>query len=436
MAVTPDRPREAAPAAPAHRGVQRGTVRLPGDASRLPRQRGTVPSQRPTGAPLAVAAVVTTTWAALLAAVPVAAVVALAQLVDAPTVSLTGVVRYGLAGWLLAHGVPLRTGLGPVGLAPLAVTALAAWRVARAGVHTTRAIGARRSGSPRLAGYAAAAVAAVYGLLGAGAAAACRSADLEVSTLRAGLTLGFFGFVAAGAGALRASGAIDRAAARMPYVLRDAVRAGALAGVLLLAAGGVLAGVATAVNGKGASETLASYGTGVAGQAGLTLVCLAYAPNVAVWAASYLIGPGFAVGVDTTVRTSDVSVGALPAVPVFAGLPGSAVGGPWMMLLGAPLAAGMVAGWVLVRRRLHERPRPHREPPATWSRLLGSAALAGPVAGLALGAAAYASAGPLGAGRLSVVGPFGWQVALVAAGVVALGAVLGAASSRAATARA
>ena len=417
MAATPDHPVRAA---------QRETVRVP-------IQRGTV-TRRGGGAPLPVAAVVTTVWAAVLSALPVAAVVTLAQLIDAPSVSVNGVLRYGLAGWLLAHGVPMRTGLGPIGLAPLAIAALAAWRVSRAGVHTTRAIGARRTGSPRLAANAAIAVGVVYGLLGVGAAFACRGPELSVSPGRAGLTLGLFGLTAAGAGALPASGAFHRLAARTPAALRDGARAGVVAALLLLAAGAVLAGAATAVNGRDAGATLASYDTGVAGQAGLTLVCLAYAPNVAVWATSYLVGPGFSVGVDTTVRTSDVTLGALPAVPVFAGLPSGPVGGAWVLLLGAPLAAGMVAGWLLVSRRLRLLSR-RAEPALGWWPVLGAAAIAGPVAGLVLGLAAYASAGPLGAGRLSVIGPVGWQVALVATAVVASGAVLGAAGARAAISR-
>jgi hypothetical protein len=306
--------------------------------------------------------------------------------------------------------------------------------VARAGVHTTRAIGARRTGSTRLAANAAVSVGVVYGLLGAAAAIACRGPELDVSAGRAGLTLGLFGLVAAGAGALPSSGAFDRLAARMPAALRDGARAGVVAVMLLLAAGAVLAGVATAVSGRDAAQTLASYETGIAGQAGVTLVCLAYAPNVAVWAASYLVGPGFAVGVDTTVRTSDVTLGALPAVPVFAGLPSGPVSGAWVLLLGAPLAAGMVAGWLLVSRRLRRPPR-RVEPNVGWLPVLGAAAVAGPVAGILLGLAAYASGGPLGAGRLAVIGPVAWQVALMASAVVALGAVVGAAGARAAIAR-
>ena len=53
-----------------------------------------------------------------------------------------------LAGWLLGHGVPIGTSIGPLGLAPLLLTLLVVWRLNRAGLHVTRAIGARRTGSP------------------------------------------------------------------------------------------------------------------------------------------------------------------------------------------------------------------------------------------------------------------------------------------------
>jgi hypothetical protein len=203
----------------------------------------------------------------------------------------------------------------------------------------------------------------------------------------------------------------------------------------VLGAGAALAGLAVALAGGHSSDTLGSYRTGVAGQAGITLVCLAYAPNIAVWGASYLLGPGFAVGAHTVVRTSEVSVGALPALPVFAGLPSGMPGEIAGFLLGAPLAAGMVAGWLLARRRLRAAAASRPAVVVSWPGLLGAAALAGPVAGLLFGFVADASGGPLGGGRLSVVGPVPWQVGLVAAGVVAAGAVVGAAATRAAVGR-
>jgi hypothetical protein len=358
-------------------------------------------------APVLLVATVTATWAALLTYVPVVAVVGL----------LTGRLDLpgGTGAWLLSHGVPL----GRFGLVPLALSVLAAWRVGRAGVHTARAIGARR---PAPAVLAAAAVAVVYGLLGVPAAMLTRGL---VAPARAGLTLAGFGLAFAGLGALSASGLLRRAVRRLPPVVRDALRTGTVAGLLVLGAGAGVAGVALAVSGGEASAILASYHTGVLGQAGLTTLCLAYAPNLATWSAAYLVGPGFAVGAGTTVSAASVKLGALPAVPVLAALPDRAVAGLAPLLLGLPLAGGMAAGWLLVRRRS----RSDAGVPG-WAPLLAAAALSGPVAGALLGAAGWASGGPVGSGRLAVTGPVGWQVAAVAAVVVALGALIATAGAR------
>jgi len=349
--------------------------------------------------------------------------VGVAQLGDAPQLSIAGIVRYGLGGWLLAHGVPLRTELGPVGIAPLALAGFAAWRVARAGVHTARAVGGRRGRSPGVALSAAVAVAVVYALLGAGAAGLVGGAQLAVDPLRAGLTLGGFGLAAALAGALPTTGLSALVLRRLPEAVGDGMRTGTVAALLALAVGAALAGLAVALAGGEATETLASYRTGVLGQAAIALLCLAYAPNLAVWGASYALGPGFAVGADTVVTIHEVSVGAMPALPVLAGLPSGPLAGAGGLLLGAPLAAAMTAGWLLARRRLRGDPG--------WLPLLGAAAVAGPVAGGLLGLAAWASAGPLGAGRLAVVGPVPWQVAAVGAGIALLGVLVGAAATRA-----
>ena len=99
------------------------------------------------------------------------------------------------------------------------------------------------------------------------------------------------------------------------------LRTGACAAALILAAGAGIAGVALAVHGGDAAAMFASYRTGVLGQAGITVLCLVLAPNIAVWGAAYLLGPGFAVGVDTVVSPGSVVIGPLPGVPVLAGLP-------------------------------------------------------------------------------------------------------------------
>jgi hypothetical protein len=422
-----------APAASAPRGASTGAAR-----------RGPVRGRPARRAPLALAASVTTGWAALVSLGPVLIVASLAHLVSGGGGPFGHVLRVGLAGWLLAHGVVLHTGAGPMGLAPLAVTVLAVWRVARAGVHTTRAIGGRRRGSPRLAASAAVAVGVVYGLIGALMAALAGMPGLDVPAASAGLTLGVFGFVAALVGAAVESGAQTRLIRRTPMPVRDATRAGLVAALLVLGAGAAAGGMSLAVSGGAASRVLAAYHTGVAGQLGLTLVCVLYGPNIAVWAASYLIGPGFALGTGTVVSAARVSLGTVPALPVLAAVPTTPASGWAGLLLAVPLAAGMAAGWLLARRRL--RPKgagtgdrgtggaagsvePER-PAVGWVPLLAGAALAGPVAGLALAVAARASSGSLGGGHLAEIGPDAWPMAGVAAGLVAAGSVAAATATK------
>ncbi|WBB66488.1 DUF6350 family protein [Micromonospora sp. WMMD812] len=421
--VTPDHPRRSGAVTADDRPAGRGT---PG--GRVPRPR---PGGSPRGrAPLAVAAAVAAFGAALTSYLPVAIVLGLAQLSE-DAGSFAGALRAGLAGWLLGHGVPLGTEAGPLGLTPLALSALVILRLARAGVHVSRAIGARGGRSPRQALTAAGAVGIAYALLGVLGAVLAGVGGPTVSPVRAGMTFALLGALAALIGAVRTTGVGGLLAERAPVALRDGIRTGLVAGLLLLGAGAGAAGLAVATGGGDAADMIGAYRTGVAGQAGITLISLAYAPNAAIWSTSYLLGPGFAVGTDTAVRTSEVSVGALPAVPLLAGLPRGPVDGLGAALLAVPVLAGMAAGWLLARRLV--RLAVDERAPLNWAPLLAPAAIAGPVAGALLGAVAAASAGPLGGGRLAQMGPVAWQVALVTTAVVAAGALLGAAATRAFT---
>ncbi|HET9519246.1 MAG TPA: DUF6350 family protein, partial [Actinoplanes sp.] len=131
----------------------------------LPRQRGR-PGGRTRRAPLIVAAAFATCWAALLSWLPVAVVLGVTRFAEGAG-GVLAAAQAGLAAWLLGHGVPLGTSVGPVTLAPLLLTVLALWRLSRAGLHVTRAMGARGTGSPRAALTAGIAVGIGYGALGA-----------------------------------------------------------------------------------------------------------------------------------------------------------------------------------------------------------------------------------------------------------------------------
>jgi len=408
MAATPYEPA---------RGDRRATV---GAARARPAGRR-VQGRR--AARLPVVAMVTALWAGIFSYGVIALLAAVSGLGSGGTPG--GAVRFALAGWLLGHGVPLTTPADQITLAPLAVSALAGWRVARAGVQASRAVGGHRSRSVRPAATAALAVAVVYAGLGAIAATLARTPSLSISSIRAAVTLGCFGLVAAGAGALGGSRAVRVRMAQIPAVAIDGVRTGIAAALLALAAGAAASGAALAVRGAEAAEMLGSYRAGVLGQASITVLCLAYAPNLAVWGAAYLLGPGFAVGVGTAVSPGAVTLGPLPAVPVLAGLPSAPATGAWAWLLAVPLVAAMCAGALMQRRQARSGSAP------AWGRLFVSALIAGPIAGVLTLLAAHASSGALGTGRLALMGPSGWRVCLFATVVVMAGAAIGAAASRA-----
>jgi hypothetical protein len=378
---------------------------------------------------LVLAATVTTLWAALVTLVPTLIVVWLLHAVDSSGAPLWQVLRVGAAGWLLAHWVPLYTGIGPLSLAPLGLTAVAAWRVYRAGVHTARAVGARArptggAWTPWPAARAGACIAVVYGLLGAITALIAGRRGVEVSVPLAGLTFAGFGLVAGGLGAFVEARGVARLAGRLPGVVRDATRTGGVAALLILGAGAAVAGMAIAVSGGDAGQIIDDYHTGVAGQVGLVVLCGFYSPDVATWSASYLVGPGFVIGTETTISAAAVSMGQLPAVPLLAGLPSTPATGWAPLLLGLPLAAALIAGWLLARRSLRN------DPERGWVPLLGAAALAGPVAGLLLGLVSIAASGSVGGGGLEQVGPRAGEVAFVAMLMVAIGAVLATAATK------
>jgi hypothetical protein len=148
----------------------------------------------------------------------------------------------------------------------------------------------------------------------------------------------------------------------------------------------------------GFSDALQMWRTlqpGGLGGLGLALLAVSTVPNLVVWAAAFLVGPGFSVGVDTQVSAQGVDYGALPVFPPLAALPpeGGAAG---LLVLGVlvPLAAGVLAGW-LVHRRMPGA-APHQV--ALWGLASGG------VAGLGFALLAAPASGPVTAGRLHDVG--------------------------------
>lgn len=414
-----------------------GPARRPSDGELAVQPTVKIPWQRPApqggrpAAPLLVAALINTLWATLVCVVAVSVLVILGRVTigQRPTGAEA---LLSLAGWLLAHGIPVKFGATELSLAPLSLTLLAVWRLNRAGVHTSRGIGARRTGSMPDALRVAGSVGLFYGLFGLVAAFGLDRAGLGVSWWRAGLQLLAIGFLAALLGSIRITGALRTIARATPLVIRDAVRTAAVSALFLLGAGAGVIGLSVALHGDLAARALHQIPSGFAGEASLTVVCLAFAPNFAVWASAYLLGPGFLLRGGALVAPGEVTTDTIPQrtleqMPVFAGLPDSPLTGALWAMLALPVLAGIGSGLLLVRRRL--RPRVTRSgdtvlPVPRWHRMVFSCALAGPLGGLLLGAAVFVAGGRLDDGD-SLLGPVWWQASASSAMALGLGAMAG-----------
>lgn len=229
-----------------------------------------------------------------------------------------------------------------------------------------------------------------------------------------------------------AGGVVRRAVAALPAglvdTLRSVVRIGAGAAFGVLAVAGVLVAGLIAADYATIAGLYQSLGTGIDGGIALTIAELALIPNVVVWAASWLLGPGFAVGAGTSVSTNGALLGPVPGVPLLGALPSETqpFGGLWLVV---PVLLGFVGAW-LVGSSARSRGRFDdfgvRRPDAAWWQPLATAAGAAVVGGLVLGLLAWWSGGAAGPGRLAQIGPDPWAVAGVAAMTIGIGALAGA----------
>lgn len=138
---------------------------------------------------------------------------------------------------------------------------------------------------------------------------------------------------------------------RVPDLVRRGVRPG-LAGAGALFAVGTLV-VLTAVALSWGEVSTISDEVGAAGVGGVVLVLaqLAYLPNLAVWAISFLAGPGFQVVEGGTITWSGAEGGLLPMVPVLAALPQP---GAFPQATGLSVLAVVAVGAFIGRRALRE----------------------------------------------------------------------------------
>jgi Family of unknown function (DUF6350) len=322
-------------------------------------------------------------------------------------VGLTGVLRTASVLWLIGHHVGFALhGTGRIGMLPLGLVLLPGALLWRAGRWVVRAGGVSRL---RHVSYAAIALAMPYALIAGALAIASRSAQAAPSVPQAVICGFLLALVAGGLGGARGLAPWAQLTRLLPDRPRSVIIGvvGALA--VLTVSGALLAGVSLAMH-LGEYATLSrSLQPGAIGSVLLVVTQLAYLPNAILWAIAFTLGPGFAFGAGTGVAPTGAVLGPLPAFPMLAALPQGLHGGapPWLaaVVLALPYVAGCAAGLLLVRAA----PTPVLEMAPVWGLACGAAA------GGVLGVLAAFSGGPLGDGRLSAVGPSGWQVGTVAA---------------------
>lgn len=392
---------------------------------------------RPAPAPAAAAVACQAAGASLVA---VLAPVVLAWVVDSDGKGTwLQAVRLSLALWLLAqHGGLVvdggHVGLVPLGLtiAPLAACWLGGRRVARLLDPRADAIasGATRAAPSWPPALALASFAGTYCLVVAAAVLICDMPGAHPIGLQA---------VLGGAVVSSLCGALGAAAYRhggLAGGLLHVVRAlptpvagwigPAVAAVAVQVAAAAL--VVVAMLGLGRAHVLELHRAldpGAAGGAVLTLGQALLLPNLVLWAAAALAGPGFAVGSATSVTLWSSSLGPLPALPALGALPAPGpLPRPALALLAVPVLAGVVAGVLLYRGRRS----PGRGRSTGWHRAAGDVAGVGALAAAATALLAWLSGGPAGPGLLAVTGPsplltglaFGVEVAVGVALVLAV----------------
>jgi len=326
-------------------------------------------------------------------------------------------VRTAAAAWLLAHRVPMTLPHGTLALPPLGLSVLPVLLLVRSGGWVARTAQVQTRGR---AVQGILAIAASYSVL-LGLVAGAAAGTAVPSTVGALFVGWLMGAVAGGIGLLRAAGLLGPLWRALPLWL-SALLAGVGASVAALLAGGALVvGGSLLFHLDRTVHLTQALNAGAAGGAALCLVGLVYVPTAAVWGAAYALGPGFAVGVGTSVGPFATHVGAVPALPLLGGLPGNGSGATLGALaLVIPFVAGIAGGAVIARRGDWDTP----EHAALWALLLG------PAAGVGCGLLAWVAGGPAGPGRFATVGPSPWAVGLTVSVEFAIAGAVGAWEAR------
>jgi hypothetical protein len=214
--------------------------------------------------------------------------------------------------------------------------------------------------------------------------------------------------------------AFDRLPAGAASVAATAVRGGAAAAFAVVAVSAVVVAALLGIQYATVITLYETLQTGIVGGVALTLGQLALLPNLVLWTASWLLGPGFAIGTGSSVSPLGTSVGPLPSVPVLGILPQGAFDLGYLGIL-VPVVVAFVAA-VALSPRVSRIPEPEAR---RWSWFLAAGLGMGVVGAGILALLAVISGGAAGPGRLADVGPAAGWILLAAFLEIGIASVAG-----------
>ncbi|GAB76817.1 cell division protein PerM [Austwickia chelonae] len=337
-------------------------------------------------------------------------------------------IQVGTAGWCLGHGGGFYAKVGFVSVVPLFFTVFAVaicfWSAQRLTARMIRSevVRIRHLGGLRWdVAFEGVLFVATYTMLGAFLASTAHAPGITVSIPRS--ALGFllvssFGYLGALLAQFRS--AFPEIAPgwdlrrRLPPGLRIGVLTGVRSFLLLLGTAMAGVGLLAFIRFDRIAGLYDHLGPGLLGGALLTGLQMLYLPNFGVWALSWMAGPGFGIGLDSSITLTQSSPGPLPFVPVFAALPeAGALPGYLRVALFVPVVAGF-----LLERRISSR-----VPDDLVERAL-VAGIGVTTCALCAGVAAFLTGGSMGSAQLLDVGAPPFLLAAMLGGELAFGAGL------------
>jgi len=159
--------------------------------------------------------------------------------------------------------------------------------------------------------------------------------------------------------------------------------------------------------------------TGYLGGVTLTLAQLAFVPNAVLWAMSWLVGPGFALGGGGAVAPGSGLESGLPGVPLLAIIPAHSPSAAFVAVA-VPVLAGAASGFLT--HRLLRKATPPFDTPLD---LVLVAAVSAAIGGLMLALLAWWSGGTLAPGALEHLGPSAWKTGVFGGAELGIGLAAG-----------